>query len=352
MHREPSNASGMSMSAPPHSHSHLHGPTVALLYGLCSVCAILLNKTVLSSSAYGLGCPNLLMLAQSLLAVAVLGAAHRAGVLSLSVSWPHCWKMFPVSLCNFAMIFLGLPALSLLSVPMYAVLKRSSMLFMVPLEWWLLRKFPSRNVVITLIIIFGGSCLSAIYDFNFNLAGYLFAVSSSFCQALSSTLVKSRGDNVSLFSMVYINSLWSIPLNSIGMTVMHEWQHASVFWGWTHLHFLISFLGAVCVGILLTYTQYLCIVVNSPITMSVTGAAKNVVTTLSGFLFFERVTPRFWNIAGLVVSFLGSVAYSGVKLVEQRQRPTHTPAPTLYGKDSGGQRSVASHAHSIPVASS
>ena len=66
-------------------------------------------------------------------------------------------------------------------------------------------------------------------------------------------------------------------------------------------------------GILITMTALLCVTVNGPISMNITGIFKDVYLTYAGFFFFNdtKVTPS--NMAGMSLSLLGAIYFCYTK---------------------------------------
>lgn len=59
-------------------------------------------------------------------------------------------------------------------------------------------------------------------------------------------------------------------------------------------------------GILITMTALLCVTINGPISMNITGIFKDVFLTYAGFFFFNdtKVTPS--NMLGMSLSLFGA----------------------------------------------
>lgn len=75
-------------------------------------------------------------------------------------------------------------------------------------------------------------------------------------------------------------------------------------------------------GIVITMTALLCVTINGPISMNITGIFKDVGLTFAGFLFFSdaKVTPV--NLVGMSLSFIGAAYYC-----YQRYQASLKPAP-------------------------
>lgn len=75
-------------------------------------------------------------------------------------------------------------------------------------------------------------------------------------------------------------------------------------------------------GILITMTALLCVTINGPISMNITGIFKDVVLTYAGFLFFSdtKVTPS--NIIGMSLSLFGASYYCYSKYSDSQKKPS------------------------------
>lgn len=82
-------------------------------------------------------------------------------------------------------------------------------------------------------------------------------------------------------------------------------------------NFFIALLTTSFMGCLLTFSQSLCINVNSPIATSVTGNCKDILATLVGLLVFPDVHVTFWLCFGLITSLSGAIIYSYSKLIDE-----------------------------------
>merc|ERR1719223_563288 len=69
-------------------------------------------------------------------------------------------------------------------------------------------------------------------------------------------------------------------------------------------------------GIVITMTALLCVTINGPISMNITGIFKDVGLTFAGFFFFSdaKVTPA--NIFGMSLSLLGASYFCYMKYLD------------------------------------
>ena len=73
-------------------------------------------------------------------------------------------------------------------------------------------------------------------------------------------------------------------------------------------------------GIMLTFSQNLCTVVNSPIITSITGNVKDVLLTFVSLVIFNDISPNFWLVLGLCLSLVGAFVYSIPKITEDKKK--------------------------------
>ena len=62
-------------------------------------------------------------------------------------------------------------------------------------------------------------------------------------------------------------------------------------------------------GILITMTALLCVTINGPISMNITGIFKDVGLTVAGFLFFSDTKLTASNLVGTALSFIGATYF-------------------------------------------
>jgi hypothetical protein len=82
--------------------------------------------------------------------------------------------------------------------------------------------------------------------------------------------------------------------------------------------FIAGFLVSSAMGLLLTYTSMLCTIHNSPLTTSIAGNAKDVLTTVVGALLFPGFVATVQSVGGLALSFVGAFAYSAISALKLR----------------------------------
>lgn len=72
---------------------------------------------------------------------------------------------------------------------------------------------------------------------------------------------------------------------------------------------------SILLGAFLNFVIFFCTSVNSPLTTSVTGQAKNILTTILGVLIFNDLVIQPVNILGLCINACGGFWYAYQKLM-------------------------------------
>lgn len=85
---------------------------------------------------------------------------------------------------------------------------------------------------------------------------------------------------------------------------------------------------------LLNWLIFLCSTINSPLTTSITGQIKNIVTTLLGFCLFGGIAIGWEGIIGLILSTAASLWYAYLKYEQtaSKKRLNHRTEPVRVGE--------------------
>ena len=82
-------------------------------------------------------------------------------------------------------IFCGLNAAGTLNIAMFAALRRVSIMMTLIAQWWFLNQKSTRPVIISIVVMVGGSFVAALDDLAFDARGYLFAMTNNLFTAAS-----------------------------------------------------------------------------------------------------------------------------------------------------------------------
>lgn len=140
----------------------------AVFYGLASFLITVVNKTVLTTYKF----PSFLVLSlgQMTASIVVLGVAKQLRIISFpDLDYDTGRKIFPLPLVYLGNMMFGLGGTQALSLPMFAALRRFSILMTMLLELRILGVRPSTPVQLSVYSMVGGAVLAASDDLSFNL---------------------------------------------------------------------------------------------------------------------------------------------------------------------------------------
>jgi len=284
-----------------------------LLYGSTSLAQTIFNKKVLAT--YEFRASNLMMLLQMTVSATILLGCRSFGVLKFpSPNIETAQKILPLSLCYFSTVLLGLISLPTLSLAMYSALKRLAAFLILICEYFVLHKTSPKSIWCSVGVMVLGAVIAGITDVTFDLTGYGFALSSCLFQALYLVLVKKNAKDVGPVEMLFYNSTLSIPFVLALVLYFDEINYMRNFPMFSDEGFKTYFFLSMALGSFLNFFIFYCTSVNSPLTTSITGQAKNILSTILGVLIFNDLVIRPINILGLAINGLGGAWYAFLKL--------------------------------------
>lgn len=142
---------------------------------------------------------------------------------------------------------------------------------------------------------------------------------------------------------MFYNNLISIPLLLVIIWMTDETSKAASSPYWFDAGFLVSLLASSSLAFVLNYAIFWNTAVNSALTQTVSGQAKDVVVVIAGFLLFTDAVADPLNILGVTIGFGGSIFYAMTKIV-----PTCTVEHAL--QRMGVQMASASTTAGLPFA--
>jgi solute carrier family 35 protein len=214
-----------------------------------------------------------------------------------------------------------------------------------------------------------GAVIAGLGDLSFNAIGYFLCALNCVVTALYLVFIaKVKNEtNLDTFGLMFYNNVLSIPFVVLVVLGL-EYEDVINYPYWTdpgflvppppathtrpptHTHHRTRTLGAdVCVwcslgvqlcfimssvqAFLLNYFIFLCSLINSPLTTSVTGQIKNIFTTGIGLFIFGDVQISFLLSVGLLLATIASVwyhllyyslCYANLVLTAHAHAPPHT----------------------------
>jgi len=298
----------------------------ALFYAISSILIVFVNKSVLT--VYAFPSPQILGMGQMTAACVVLGALKALG----KIDFPDCnksipRKIFPLPLLYLLNLIFGLKSTKSLSLPMFTVLRRFSILLTMVLEKYILDSKPTRPIVMSVLIMIFGALVAASNDLAFDLIAYIFILGNDLFTAMYGVYTKKNLNNKELgkYGLLFYNSLFSVPLMAVVCIFTGDVDKALAFEGWSNPMFIIQFSLSCFMGFILMYAILLCTNYNSSLTTTVTGCMKNLLVTYVGMFFGGDYIFSAVNFVGINISVIGSLIYSYYVFAAKQSKPTPKP---------------------------
>ncbi|KAG7488904.1 hypothetical protein JOB18_000923 [Solea senegalensis] len=343
-------------------HSALLRFTSAVFYAGCSLLITVVNKTVLTSFRF----PSYMCLGigQMITTIVVLYAAKRCKIVQFQdFDKSILIKMFPLPLLYVGNHITGLGGTKKLSLPMFTVLRKFTILMTMILEVYILRKtFPNQLVCSVVTIVFG-AMVAASSDLAFDIEGYTFILLNDAFTAAGNVYTKKKVGNEGLgkYDVIFYNALIIvIPtiLASAFTGDLHKvnavkdilriyrllyflfdcltcfYLQAAEFENWSNVTFIFCFALSCFMGyvtvissnsyitisqslkvifffrFVLMYSIVLCSYYNSALTTTVVGAVKNVAVAYIGMFVGGDYLFSWTNFIGLSICMSGGLLYS------------------------------------------
>ncbi|XP_063681849.1 nucleotide sugar transporter SLC35D2-like [Bolinopsis microptera] len=283
---------------------------------MCTSFAIITaNKSVLTIYKFpSVQFVTLVQLIVTVIVLEVLKLLRLVTFPALSVS--SIRDVMPLPLIHLANLLVGLGSTQSLSIPMFQVLRRFTVLFVMIGEITILRKRFSKLTVVTVVAMLGGVIIAFIGDLAYDSYGYTLVLLNDLFTAAYSIYLKKINDKklMGKLGLMYYNSIVSLPLSLLAFIISGEFQTVKVYAGWSDSWFCAQFVLINVLGFVLMYSAILCTAVCGPLTYNVAGVLKSAAVTYIGMLqwFGGDYIFSWLNFFGITVSALGGVVYSAV----------------------------------------
>ncbi|XP_065904108.1 UDP-sugar transporter UST74c-like [Dysidea avara] len=321
----------------------------AAFYGAASLLIIMVNKAVLTS--FGFPSFQFLGLGQIVATLVVLQVAKLFKIIHFdNISMITIKKIFPLPLFYIGNLLFGLGGTQKLSLPMFVVLRRFTLLFTMLGEQYYLGIQSSLQVQISVGMMILGALVAASNDLSFQVIGYCFILFNNFCTSanvlVSKKMVDNKSDGLNKYGILFYNALVSLLPAMILAYTTGDIEKALSYDQWNNPFFIVMFLSSCIMGFVLMYSILLCTAINSPLTTMVTGCIKNIAVTYTGMFFGGDYVYSLTNFVGINVSAIGSLVYSYIKYAEQQEERNKKlklngdPRVTEEGKDNRDNQPV------------
>ena len=258
-------------------------------------------------------------LAQCIFTVVGLLLLYSFGKITFPTpSWQNMLAVQPLPLIALFNVACGLIGTKLVSIPMFTVLRRVSIPLTLLAEVYILSMPTTRAIVAAVALLMCGSLIAAANDLSFNLVGYssvLISAVATTAYGTSSKMLLTGPKQRTKWELLFYNSLFAIPILSVAVHFRGTGYHGIYYYDqWTSVKFMCMMTISVTMGFVLNFAILWNTQTNGPLSTTVVGSAKNVLTTYLGILglggdYIFTAT----NFVGLNISMGGALLYAYVK---------------------------------------
>lgn len=296
----------------------------AVAYAVSSTLIMMVNKAVFSS--FGFQSFLFVALTQYTTSLVVLLGQRRLKMVSFPSPWLH-WRqtffdIFPLPLLFFANTISGLGATQRLNMPLFVLLRRFSIVMTMGLETVMLNRQFTPLVKSSVCLMVLGAVIAALNDMTIQLFGVVMILLNDAFTALQGVMLRKKLDDkakLGSHGLMFYSNLYSAPLVIAAILVSDsELQKLRSFDRWGDAAFLLCLSGSAVMGFILNYAYFMCTKYNSPLTTTVIGAGKNILTSYLGMLF-KDYHYTLLNFVGLNISVFGSMAYNWAEWVKMNE---------------------------------
>lgn len=291
----------------------------ALFYAFASFLITNTNKLVLTTYQF----PSfiLLGLGQLIVTVLVLGLLNIFKFVEIRSSVQN-HKVWVLSFSYLVNLVSGLGATKHLSIPMFTVLRRFSLVMIAISEYFVLGTKQSKSIIVTICFMILGSIIAAMSDISFNLLGYFLATTNNVFTTVNMIYIKLsiNSQEISKLELLYYNAVLTILPLGILAYFTNSFEAFSTYNQWTSVGFVICFISSCIMGFVLMYSTLLCTQYNSPLTTSIIGTLKNITNTYIGMFIGGDYIFGWLNFIGLNIAMVASLAYTYI-VFSQKSKP-------------------------------
>ncbi|KAG0583300.1 hypothetical protein M758_3G126700 [Ceratodon purpureus] len=319
---------GMQETAPDRKPKPMtrRGAMVALSYMVCAVLLVMFNKAALSS--YKFPTANVITVLQMIVSTALLYVLRKLEIIKFTDDGPDkaAFKRFvplrilreasPLAIAYLFYMVVGMASIRGVSVPMYTTLRRTTVLFTMIMEFFLVGQRHTTPVITSVAIIVFGVIIAGSRDFSFDLGGYSLVFLSNLATAIYLATIARLGKTTGLnsFGLMWCNGIICGPILFAWIVLSGELNTALNFESIHVLSFQTVIALSCMMAFCLNYTIFLNTTLNSALTQTMCGNLKDVGTVLIGWIWFGGLPFDWLNVLGQLLGFIGSGMYAYCKV--------------------------------------
>uniref|UniRef100_A0A7S0BNB5 Sugar phosphate transporter domain-containing protein n=1 Tax=Rhodosorus marinus TaxID=101924 RepID=A0A7S0BNB5_9RHOD len=278
-----------------------------------------LNKSLMSS--YGFRFPRLILTFQNLMTILIFSLLFPCGLVRKPSNPP--WRhLAGLTFSYFMNMTASMSAMNLTSLLMFSTLRRTSSLWVLVFETWLLGKAFNLQVLLSVVVVVTGALVAGSKDFLFDFRGYMLAILANISTSLYVVLIKKSHQDSSMNSLelLALTSMLSIvPLALLSYLCGEMTDGIAYIWeGKGSKPFFCTLLASSLMGFVLNHSTYDNTSRNSPLTHTITAQMKDVFLMVISFTVFDSGFISTGTAIGSFISAFGSLLYASVKYRERQ----------------------------------
>eukprot|EP00760_Papus_ankaliazontas_P025901 PhM_4_TR2915/c0_g1_i2/m.1143/K15356/VRG4, GONST1; GDP-mannose transporter len=281
-----------------------------VLYSLCSISMILLNKLVVAT--YGLNYPFAIIFLQNVSALILVAGLKRAGLVSYpSFDKGVAQKWVPLTLFFVTMLISSVKSLHTMSVAVQTIIKNLAVVLTALGDRYFFSKQLSPQIMASFGLMIIGSYLGSVSDKWVTAWGLFWTIVNVLSTVgyvlYMKLLLHQVSQEIGRYGPVYYNNLLSLPFLFFPGALSAEGMVESL--GHTALGGHICLALMLFVGAIMTFASFWCMKMCSPTTYSVMGSLNKIPLTFLGIVIFNTY-PTMIGAVGISISLSGGIMYA------------------------------------------
>ncbi|XP_018916035.1 UDP-sugar transporter UST74c [Bemisia tabaci] len=288
--------------------------TTALFYAIASFLITIVNKSVLTSYKF----PSFQAVAfgQMFVTVIVLYVGKKLKFITFpDLHMKTFYDIMPLPFIYVGNMVFGLGGTKELSLPMFTMLRRFSILMTMIAEYYVLSVRPRFAVKVSVSLMVIGAIIAASNDLGFNFNGYMYILISDFLTACNGVYTKKKlnsGKEMGKYGLMFYCALFMLPVSLFLMYYSGDLDLVYDYPNWVDPFFLVQFALTCTMGFILIFSVMLCTQYNSALTTTIIGCLKNILVTYLGMFIGGDYIFSPQNFVGINLSVFGSLLYTYV----------------------------------------